>query len=171
MSTRRSSSATSTPIQQQQLLDLKLPIGWASNPPQADKDMYLGVPNTAAQFGDTLGHLLGWLVTAVAATLGAPFRFDMLNKIMSVRSAGMAPEEMPSRPRWCKRRSGRASRQNRRTTTSRSRDRRGVETSALTRRHQRSASVNTRPSAPAGGRTRSKCARVGAILTTSAYWP
>lgn len=84
---------------QQQLLELKLPIGWDSNPPQADKDMYLGVPKTAGEFGNTLGyHLLGWLVTAVAATLGAPFWFDMLNKIMSIRSAGKAPEEMPKSP-------------------------------------------------------------------------
>lgn len=32
------------------------------------------------------GTWLGWLITAVAISLGAPFWFDMLNKIMVVRS-------------------------------------------------------------------------------------
>jgi len=84
---------------QQQLNGLKLPIGWERNPTQADKDMYLGVPEMGENFWRTVGyHLLGWLITAVAATLGAPFWFDMLNKIMSIRSAGKAPEEMPRLP-------------------------------------------------------------------------
>jgi hypothetical protein len=39
------------------------------------------------------GHLLGWFLTAVAASMGAPFWFDTLNKFMNVRSAGTAPEE------------------------------------------------------------------------------
>jgi hypothetical protein len=32
-------------------------------------------------------------MTALAISLGAPFWFDMLNKVMSVRSAGKAPED------------------------------------------------------------------------------
>jgi len=39
------------------------------------------------------GHLLGWLLTAVAASLGAPFWFDTLNKFMNIRAAGTAPDE------------------------------------------------------------------------------
>jgi hypothetical protein len=31
-------------------------------------------------------HWLGWLITALAVSLGAPFWFDMLNKVMIVRS-------------------------------------------------------------------------------------
>jgi hypothetical protein len=34
----------------------------------------------------TYPHLAGWLLTALAVSLGAPFWFDMLNKIMVVRS-------------------------------------------------------------------------------------
>ena len=34
----------------------------------------------------TRAHWLGWLITALAVSLGAPFWFDMLNKIMIVRS-------------------------------------------------------------------------------------
>lgn len=86
---------------QQQLMDLKLPLGWVGNPTQADKDLHLGLPKWGQwrQSWDTLSyHLLGWLITAFAATLGAPFWFDTLNKIMSIRSAGKAPEEMPKWP-------------------------------------------------------------------------
>ena len=39
------------------------------------------------------GHLLGWLLTAIAVSLGAPFWFDTLNKFMNIRSAGTAPNE------------------------------------------------------------------------------
>jgi hypothetical protein len=34
----------------------------------------------------TRAHWVGWLITALAVSLGAPFWFDMLNKIMVVRS-------------------------------------------------------------------------------------
>lgn len=86
---------------QKQLMDLKLPIGWVRNPNQAETTMRLGLPKWRAwgEFGDVLVyHLLGWLITAIAATLGAPFWFDMLNKIMSIRSAGKSPEEAPKSP-------------------------------------------------------------------------
>jgi hypothetical protein len=39
------------------------------------------------------GHLVGWILTAIAASLGAPFWFDTLNKFMNVRAAGNAPTE------------------------------------------------------------------------------
>ena len=35
----------------------------------------------------------GWLITAFAITLGAPFWFDLLNKLVSIRSAGKKPKE------------------------------------------------------------------------------
>ena len=38
-------------------------------------------------------HLLGWVLTAVAVSLGAPFWFDTLNKFMNIRAAGTAPNE------------------------------------------------------------------------------
>ena len=44
-------------------------------------------------------HIVGWILTALAASLGAPFWFDVLNKIMSIRSAGKAPEEKPKPPK------------------------------------------------------------------------
>ncbi|MEW5930632.1 MAG: hypothetical protein AB1941_24495 [Gemmatimonadota bacterium] len=42
--------------------------------------------------------LPGLLLTMLAISLGAPFWFDMLNKIINVRSAGRAPEERPKNP-------------------------------------------------------------------------
>jgi hypothetical protein len=39
------------------------------------------------------GALFGWLMAALAASLGAPFWFDTLNRVMTIRSAGKAPEE------------------------------------------------------------------------------
>jgi hypothetical protein len=44
-------------------------------------------------------HGFGWLFTAIAASLGAPFWFDMLNKIITIRSSGKAPEEKPKSPK------------------------------------------------------------------------
>lgn len=44
--------------------------------------------NTGAFVGDLLLHLLGWLFTIAAVSLGAPFWFDTLNKFMNVRSSG-----------------------------------------------------------------------------------
>lgn len=36
---------------------------------------------------------LGWLLTILALSMGAPFWFDLLNKFMNVRSAGKSPDE------------------------------------------------------------------------------
>lgn len=43
-------------------------------------------------------HLLGWLLTAIAVSLGAPFWFDVLKKLVSLRSAGKVPERKETRP-------------------------------------------------------------------------
>ncbi|MCF6407482.1 hypothetical protein L3C95_31600 [Chitinophaga filiformis] len=59
---------------------LKLPIGWANGiNPEADPN---GESNA---WNDFFIYALGWLLTALAATLGAPFWFDLLNKIMVIR--------------------------------------------------------------------------------------
>jgi hypothetical protein len=59
-----------------QLGGLGLPIGWQ------------GMPGA----DDVWAHLLGWLMTGFALSLGAPFWFDMLNKFMVVR-ATVKPHE------------------------------------------------------------------------------
>lgn len=42
-------------------------------------------------------HLLGWILTVVALSLGAPFWFDTLNRFMNLRNAGRAPTEPRSK--------------------------------------------------------------------------
>lgn len=40
---------------------------------------------------DALLKLLGWIVTALAVSLGAPFWFDLLRKLVNIRSSGNKP--------------------------------------------------------------------------------
>lgn len=66
-----------------------LPIGWD------DVDDPVIFPKT---FEGWLSKGFGWLVTAFALSLGAPFWFDMLNKIMVVRSTVRPKEKSPEEP-------------------------------------------------------------------------
>ncbi len=79
-------NANGTPTQKittaiTQLNGIDLPIGWKG-----------------VQWDDTTGNvqrIFGWLLTALAVSLGAPFWFDMLNKIMVIRST-VKPHEKSS---------------------------------------------------------------------------
>jgi hypothetical protein len=71
----------------QELKSVGIPLGW----PDPD-----GPPAGVSWF---LLKFLGILLTAGAASLGAPFWFDVLNRFMSIRAAGKAPEETPKPPR------------------------------------------------------------------------
>ncbi len=62
---------------------VSLPIGWTEFP---KRDQWLTM-------------ILGWLITAFAVSLGAPFWFDLLNKFVNVRASGKAPEEEPKSPK------------------------------------------------------------------------
>ncbi len=68
-----------------------LPIGWSGATVQRIQAVFPHGPT--AQSGSCLGYigpilllLAGYLITAFAATLGAPFWFDVLNRFVSVRS-------------------------------------------------------------------------------------
>jgi len=63
---------------------LKLPIGWAVTPAPANP-------------GEWLLKVLGLLLTAFAATLGAPFWFDVLNKVTMIRGS-LKPESKRELP-------------------------------------------------------------------------
>lgn len=41
---------------------------------------------------DWLTKVLGWIITALAISLGAPFWFDILKKIVSIRTSGSKPQ-------------------------------------------------------------------------------
>ena len=38
-------------------------------------------------------HGIGWILTALAVSMGAPFWFDTLNRFMNIRNAGRSPDE------------------------------------------------------------------------------
>lgn len=54
---------------------LQLPIGWQGKAPIMQK-AWEALP----------GSFVGWLITAMAISFGAPFWFDLLNKLMVIRS-------------------------------------------------------------------------------------
>jgi hypothetical protein len=87
--------------------DLHLPLGWTGDGLEAS----WGSPRTRSEratlagktvaeirwqpWDDVIAPLLGWLITAFAATLGAPFWFDLLNKFMVIRSTVKPHEKSP----------------------------------------------------------------------------
>ena len=62
---------------------LGLPIGWNIS----EKSSSLLLPQQ-----DTRFFLIGWLLTALAGTLGAPFWFDAISKLFTIRGSGKKPE-------------------------------------------------------------------------------
>ncbi len=88
-----------------ELEKLDLPIGWSQGrvwPGLLPQDPWTGQcwSSWFGAWGTAIGlHFWGWLLTALAASLGAPFWFDMLNKVINIRSAGKAPEEKPKNPK------------------------------------------------------------------------
>lgn len=60
---------------------MALPIGWTRFPPVANADFALQVA--------------GWIVTASTALFGAPFWFDLMQRVVRMRSTGARPEETP----------------------------------------------------------------------------
>lgn len=56
-----------------------LPIGWSSNQP------------ASVDAGYVIYQALGWLLTALAASLGSAFWFDTLTRLVNLRNAGPRP--------------------------------------------------------------------------------
>lgn len=102
------------------LAELQLPIGWDDpSPPsagEADPDRPrlrlvrddatddwpgpIWAPGGTERWVRALDqHLLGWILTILAISLGAPFWFDMLSRVIAVRGAGKAPAGAPRAPR------------------------------------------------------------------------
>ncbi|HTV25364.1 MAG TPA: hypothetical protein VMG12_42005 [Polyangiaceae bacterium] len=72
---------------QAQLKELHLPIGWGT-----------GDGDWKDELGNPVAAIVGWLMTAFAATLGAPFWFDVLRKVMVIRATVKPSDEgSPSR--------------------------------------------------------------------------
>lgn len=65
------------------LAALHLPIGWDEGWVALGNGRH---PGDVRSVGDWWSSILGWLITAFATLLGAPFWFDLLRKCMAVRS-------------------------------------------------------------------------------------
>jgi hypothetical protein len=72
--TRQRLAALKTEYQSMQ--SAGLPLGWEGKMPTAS---------------EWFAKIIGWLITIGAAVMGAPFWFDMLSKIINIRSAGPKP--------------------------------------------------------------------------------
>lgn len=68
------------------LNSLGLPIGWPERDFAKTNDQSPIVYWWSTVTDAAPDRALGWLLTALAASLGAPFWFDLLNKIIVVRS-------------------------------------------------------------------------------------
>jgi hypothetical protein len=111
---------------QSHLVDYNLPVGWIGLPVAPDASLSLNglrqlcslTSESASairglsvagqcfplinspRFSDYLGwalKLLGWLVTGAAAAQGAPFWFDILARLINVRSSGIKPSPAAER--------------------------------------------------------------------------
>ncbi len=79
---------------QAQLNSMNLPIGWGQGW-GAPKPKQSGEPWNSDLWNNLVAPITGWLLTAFAATMGAPFWFDMLNKVMVIRSTVKPHEKSP----------------------------------------------------------------------------
>lgn len=78
--------------------NLKLPIGWTREDPRDTR--YLHFPPNSLNLGMWINYLwwlfsklFGLAISVFAISLGAPFWFDTLSKVVNVRSAGTPPGE------------------------------------------------------------------------------
>jgi hypothetical protein len=72
----------------------------SSAAPDRNHQLFLVVPNTRGLLCRTVAfHWLGWLLTAIAISVGAPFWFDLLDKFITIRSSGTFPERTPKPPK------------------------------------------------------------------------
>jgi len=82
--------------------DLGLPIGWnieTSDPHLKWPGLRIWQPGIVTAWYEQLRfHWLVWILTALAISLGAPFWFDMLNKLIVVRSTVKPKEKSQDEP-------------------------------------------------------------------------
>lgn len=67
-----------------------LGLGWQKSLPQQVKDAQESGQKAWLFY---IFKLFGWIVTALAVSLGAPFWFDMLQKVINIRNSGVRPQD------------------------------------------------------------------------------
>ena len=84
------SMASPTPspdsLQASEALLASFPVGWEDEDPLGVRE---GVPDWTS--GTWFAHLMGWILTAAAVSLGAPFWFDLLGRVAKLRGTGKRP--------------------------------------------------------------------------------
>jgi hypothetical protein len=73
----------------EKISNLGLPLGWSKGNP-------LSIPDETNESMSWPMKIIGWLITTLAISLGAPFWFDLLNKFMAVRSSLKPKEKSPA---------------------------------------------------------------------------
>ena len=73
-----------------QLQEVGLPVGWDDDARATFDDRPFSWP--------ALVYVLGWFTTGLLATLGAPFWFDLLTRLVSLREAGTKPKAAADDP-------------------------------------------------------------------------
>ena len=79
--------------------------GWSEEWSHLNGDPARGISSRSffPWFGNVLWtHAIGWILTALAVSIGAPFWFDLLNRFMNIRNAGRAPDERQDKSRSAK---------------------------------------------------------------------
>jgi hypothetical protein len=80
------------------LKELGLPVGWD----QETKDLWKNLRHpgnvTGSEYWSLVGFMGGWILTALLVMLGAPFWFDLLTRLVSLRSTGRKPPSAPNDP-------------------------------------------------------------------------
>ncbi|MDQ1353159.1 MAG: hypothetical protein QG657_3465 [Acidobacteriota bacterium] len=79
---------------QAQIQQLGLPIGWAKT--TAGSLDPRGLPNNIWNFWDWFYKVLGLLMSILAVSMGAPFWFDVLKKLISLRNAPKGQDTPPT---------------------------------------------------------------------------
>ena len=74
----------------EKIRNLGLPLGWNKTNPLSIPDKKK--PDESVSW---FMKIIGWLITTVAISLGAPFWFDLLNKFMAARSSIKPKEKSP----------------------------------------------------------------------------
>lgn len=81
---------------EQVLADIALPIGWTAINLEQQIDWH---PTKTYDFSiwKFLTMIFGWFVSGVAISMGAPFWFDLLGKVVNVRNTGKVPKSAPKK--------------------------------------------------------------------------
>lgn len=82
-----STTPSSDSLEVSDALLASFPVGWGDEDPFGVRE---GVPDWS--WGTWLAHLMGWILTAAAVSLGAPFWFDLLGRVAKLRGTGKRPE-------------------------------------------------------------------------------